>query len=143
MPRPKSHNPKTNAQRQAEYKARKKAQGMVRQTGWTGPARETRPAIPAPAEETPDERRRQLLDEELKAARQAGRQKERAKHYRKGYLQAMVSVCNFFVRRDRPDIARTLAAEFNITREECAKSGLDGLDLSPLDRNRVFGPDKE
>ena len=138
MARPKSTMAKTNAQRQAEYKARQKARGRIRRSVWTDPAHDAAPVASGAEGVTPDERKRLLLDEELKAARQAGRQKERAKHQRKGWLRAMISVCGFFIRRERPDIARALVKEFLISREECVGHGFDSFDLSAMDRYSVF-----
>ncbi|MDR0639774.1 MAG: hypothetical protein LBG27_12895 [Spirochaetaceae bacterium] len=69
MARPKSPVAKTSAQRQAEYKARQKARGRVRRSVWTDPAQDAAPAASGTEGATPDERKRLLLDEELKAAR--------------------------------------------------------------------------
>ncbi|MDR0639775.1 MAG: hypothetical protein LBG27_12900 [Spirochaetaceae bacterium] len=50
----------------------------------------------------------------------------------------MISVCDFFIRRERADIAQELVKEFYISREECAGQGFDGFDLSAMDRYGVF-----
>jgi hypothetical protein len=138
MARPKSPLAKANARRQAEYKARQKERGMVRLNAWTDPAQSPATAASGADGLPEDERKRLLLEEELKAARQAGRRKEREKHYRKGWLRAMISVCGFFIRRERPDIARELVKEFNITHGECTEQGFDSFDLNILDTYSVF-----
>jgi hypothetical protein len=143
MARPKSTHPKSAAQRQAEYRERKKARGLVRKTEWKAPEQPPPPAAPGPEKKPEDTWRQRLRDEELKAARQAGRKKERDKHYRTGYLRAMISVCGFFIRRGRPDIARALVSEYNITRPECVGYGFDTFDLNEMDRHGIFDTDKE
>jgi hypothetical protein len=80
--RPKSPFAKSAARRQAEYKARKKGRGLVRQSAWVDPAKAATPEATGTGKIAAGEQKTLLLDEELKVARQAGRQKEREKHAR-------------------------------------------------------------
>jgi hypothetical protein len=138
MARPKSLRPKSNAERQAEYRARKKAEGLKRKDEWVDPAAASRKQADNDRTKKAAAWQEELKAEELKAARKAGRQKEQAKHRRRGYVQAMIGVCDFFIRKGRPDIAGDLIKEFYITRSDCTANGFKDYDLQLLDRAGVF-----
>lgn len=140
MARPRKFNPLTNAERQAAYRERKKAEGLKRQSGWVDPQ--------APAVEAAQPSKAQLLKgwqeelkaEELKAARQSGRQKERAKFEAKGYFTAMAMACKYFMNHDRPDITRSLMQEFLLTRDKFTKAQVDQMYISQFDKAGIFDP---
>jgi hypothetical protein len=138
MARPKVKKPLSNAERQAAYRERKKAAGLKRQSGWVDP----RSVIPEPAGKNKDQEkkawREELKAEELKAARKEGRLKERTKNQRQGYLTAISSVCGFFIRRERPDIAKSLLKEFYISREDFIKAQFGSFELSVMDKAGIF-----
>jgi hypothetical protein len=139
MARPRKKKPLTNAERQAAYRERKKAEGLKRQSGWIDPQMAGNEPAQGKKDRLKNEWQEQLKAEELKAARKEGRQKERAVHHRKGYLSAMVSVCGFFIHRDRPDIAKTLLKEFVLSRDDFIKAHFGSFELGPMDKAGVFG----
>jgi hypothetical protein len=130
--------PLSNAERQAAYRERKKAAGLKRQSGWEDPEASARDPAPNEKDQLYQEWKDELKAEELKAARKEGRQKERSKSQRKGYLSAMISVCSFFIRRERPDIARALVKEFVLERDEFIKFQFGPFELNALDKAGVF-----
>ena len=138
MARPKVRKPLSNAERQAAYRERKKAAGLRRQSGWEDPAA----SAPAPALDGPEGLKKawqeELKAEELKAARKEGREKERAKSQRQGYLTAMASVCRFLVRHERADIARYLLKEFNVTKRSFEEYHFTNFELKEIDKAGVF-----
>jgi hypothetical protein len=144
MARPKSGaGPRSNAERQAAYRARRKAAGLRRKDGWIDPTVNPHGKLSKEQEEISKRWKKEMQEEELKAARKAGRQREREKHYRKGYIKAMISVGDFFIRQDRPDIARSVLDNFNITRKDCADCGNGSFELQLLDKYNAFDkPDK-
>jgi hypothetical protein len=144
MARPKSTNPKSNADRQAAYRARKKAAGLKRKDDWINPLMVSKGKPSKEQEEIKKQWQKELEEEQLKAARKAGRKTERAKYQRKGYIEAMISIGNFFIRRERPDITKALLKNFNITRTDCTACGYGNYELQTLDKYHAFdgGEDK-
>jgi hypothetical protein len=143
MARPRKFKPLTNAERQAAYRERKKAEGLKRQSGWIDPQAVIKESDESKESQSAAAWREELKAEELKAARKEGRQKERAKHQRRGYLQAMISVCSFFIRRERPDISKALLKEFVLSRKDFTEANFDSFELSPLERAGIFNePEK-
>jgi hypothetical protein len=138
MARPKSKHPKSNAERQAAYRARKKAAGLKRKDDWINPFLELKGGLSKEQEELKKQWQRELQEEELKAARKAGRNKEQHKYYRRGYVSALVSVTGFFIRKDRADIARSLLSQYNIDQAECKENQVNSLDMAILERARIF-----
>jgi hypothetical protein len=138
MARPRIKHPKTNAERQAEYRARKKAAGLRRKDGWVNPQLGTGGKPSGEQEEIKKQWQRELQDERLKAARKAGRAGEQQKHYRRGYVSAIVSVCGFFIRKDRRDIAQALLAHYDIDQASCKENQVSSLELSVLEKASVF-----
>jgi hypothetical protein len=138
MARPKVKKPLSNAERQAAYRARKKAAGLKRQSGWVNP----QALFPEQAQEKKDrfskDWQEELKAEELKAARKEGRLKERTKNQRRGYLSAIMSVCGFFIRKERPDIAKSLLEEFYLSRDDFVKAKFGSFELSAMDKAGIF-----
>ncbi|MDR0719203.1 MAG: hypothetical protein LBF78_06160 [Treponema sp.] len=143
MARPKSANPKSSSRRQAEYRERKKAAGLVRETRWVDPSLAALDEKSEAEKALEREWRQQLRDEELKAARKAGREREREKFYMNGRIRAFVGVLNFFVDKNRPDIAVALVKEFYIQRADCIECGIDNMNMKLLDQFNVFGEQKD
>jgi hypothetical protein len=67
--------------------------------------------------------------EELRAARKAGREAERKKFYDKGRIRAFIDAANFFIGRERPDIAADLLKHFGVTAGDARERGLSDFDL--------------
>jgi hypothetical protein len=138
MARPKVKKPLSNAERQAAYRARKKAAGLKRQSGWVDP----QALVPEQTGKNQDQTKKawqeELKAEELKAARKEGRLKERTKNQRQGYLTAIMGVCGFFIRKERPDIAKSLLKEFYISRDDFIKAKFGSFELSTMDKAGIF-----
>jgi hypothetical protein len=114
--------PLTPAQKQARYRQRKKAQGLQRKDSWVNPAAAELKAFN-------DQWQEELRQEELKAVRKAGRTKEQSKYYTRGRIRALVSVGNFFIVRERPDIAKDILKYFSVTKEIVRECKLTDFDL--------------
>lgn len=143
MARPKVKKPLSNAERQAAYRERKKASGLRRKDNWIDPQPPSQGGLSKEQEAIRRQWKKELQDEELKAARKSGRQKEREKHQRKGYIQAMISIGNFFISRKRPDITRAVLTHFTISRKDCTDCGYSNFELQLLDKYHAFGkPEK-
>jgi hypothetical protein len=138
MARPRSPHPKTNAERQAEYRERKQAAGLKRKDGWVNPLLAAQDEPTKAQEDLKKQWQRELREEELKAARKAGRESEQRKYYRRGYVAAIVAVCGFFIRRDRKDIARALLTHYDITHASCEENQVGRLEVSVLEKAKVF-----
>jgi hypothetical protein len=143
MARPKSAHPKSNAERQAAYRARKKAAGLRRKDDWINPLMGFKGEPSNEREAYKKQWQKEPEGEQLKAARKAGRQKERAKYQRKGYIEAMINIGTFFIRRERPDIAQALMKNFNTTRTDCTDCGYGNFELQTLDKYHAFDGSEE
>ncbi|MDR2020651.1 MAG: hypothetical protein LBQ14_07810 [Treponema sp.] len=75
--------------------------------------------------------------------RKKARQEEGAKSRREGWLSAIIGVCDFFIRRQRPDIAASLLEEFYLEREEFVKFHFDRFELRSMDKAGLFVNPKE
>jgi hypothetical protein len=138
MARPRVRHPKTNAERQAEYRARKKASGLKRKDDWVNPLLVSRDKPAKEQEELKKQWQKEIQEEELKAARKAGRAGEQRKYYRRGYVSAIVSICGFFIRKDRRDIAQELLKRYEIDQASCKENQVSSLELSVLEKASVF-----
>jgi hypothetical protein len=138
MARPKKKNPKTNAERQAEYRARKKAQGLKRQDEWVDPKAPAR----KPVDQERERRKVAWLEEEraeeLKAVRKAARQGEQDKYKRRGYLSAMLQVAHFLIKKGKGELTQVMLENFYISRDEFCKNGFKDYDLKILDKMDVY-----
>jgi hypothetical protein len=138
MARPRKTHPKTNAERQAEYRERKKAAGLKRKDDWINPLVASKGKPTQEQIERKKQWDRELQEEELKAARKAGREREQNKYYRRGHVAAIVSVCGFFIRKDRRDIAQALLKNYDIDLAKCKENQVNSLDLTVLEKVHIF-----
>jgi hypothetical protein len=76
----------------------------------------------------------ELRQEELKAARKAGRMAEQSKYYTRGRVHAIIDTCNFFIGHDRPDIAKDLLKHFMIDRVKVQECKITDFELSKAKR---------
>jgi hypothetical protein len=114
--------PLTPAEKQARYRERKQALGLKRQETWSQLLTTGQKAIKAQWAE-------ELKQEELKAARKAGRAGEQRKYYNRGRVHATLDICNFFISRDRPDIATALLDHFQITKAKVDETKLTSFEI--------------
>jgi hypothetical protein len=138
MARPRVKHPKSNAERQAEYRERKKAAGLRRKDGWINPLLVSKEESSREQEEYKNQWQRELQGEELKAARKAGREGEQRKYYQRGYISAIVSVCGFFIGKGRKDIAGALLEHYDIDLAKCQENQVNSLELSVLEKVHIF-----
>jgi hypothetical protein len=138
MARPRAKHPKTNAERQAEYRERKKAAGLKRKDGWVNPLVETKAKPAREQEELKKQWQKEIQEEQLKAARKAGRAGEQRKQRRRGYVSAIVSVCSFFINKGRKDIAQALLEHYAIDQASCKENQVSSFDLSVLEKVHIF-----
>jgi len=124
----------SNAERQARYRAKRRALGLKQVLGWVDPAA---PSAAARKEAWAQE----IQDEKVKAARKAGREAERRKYYARGRTGALVDVCNHFIRKGRGDIAAALLTAFYVDRQTCEENAVDGMAMAVLEKGRVFDAD--
>jgi hypothetical protein len=132
MPRPKSSHAATNAERQAAYRARKKAEGLKRIDRWADPTVNPRGTLSREQEELKRQWQNELQEEQVKAVRKAGRKKEQHKYYQRGYVTAVVSICGFFIKNDRVDIAQALLSEYSIDQTVINENQVNSLSTAIL-----------
>jgi hypothetical protein len=135
---------KQNRQLQAEYKARRYAAGYRQKVIWVKDGA----ATPAPSEAGAAAKQAdpkhgaweaELKAEQLKAARQAGRDGERQKHYERGYVTGIIQAARKLAERS-PAAAQVVLAYLQITRDRAIKAGLDNFSLSSLDKAGAWEP---
>jgi predicted transposase YdaD len=119
----------TNAERQARFRQRQKEKGFVYK--YIDPQKlEAAAAYQQLAEEEREER--------MKAARKAGRESERQKHYTRGKTSGIVSCASFLIVQGREDLAALLLAEHKLSRQACLDNGLTDSDIQTLDQAKVW-----
>jgi hypothetical protein len=135
MPKLIGDRPLTNAEKQARFKARKKAEGLKRNYAWSNPETDKKQKH---QEQWEADLREETRQEHIKAARKEGRNSVRIKYLEHGRIDGIISVCNFMVQRERPDIAKSILKKLMVTRKRCEAAGFDTFDLSILDKAHVF-----
>jgi hypothetical protein len=135
MPKRIGDHPLSNAERQARFKAKKKAEGLNRNYAWTSPELEKKAKS---NEQWQADLREETRQERIKAARKEGRNSVRMKYLEYGRIDGIISVCDFIVQRQRPDIAKSILKKFMVTRKRCEAAGFDTFKLSILDKALVF-----
>jgi flagellar biosynthesis/type III secretory pathway protein FliH len=115
----------SNAERQAQYRQRRKEQGLKRRDNWVTPKADSNQTSTIREQEREDRRARweaEAQEEKLKAAREEGRRLARNADRSRatGYIDGLCTAAAFFVRIDRVDIAQSLLGYYTIDRNKAA-----------------------
>ena len=150
MPRKRIGNePLSNAEKQRRYREKKKAQGERR--AWTNPGiAPNAPDLAAVREQIKAELKAswepELKAERIAAQRKRGRELARKadKSHDQGRIIGICMSADFFIGKDRADIARALLDHFMVDREQAAAAleadrRTKSLTLASLDKARAWG----
>jgi hypothetical protein len=127
--------PLTNAEKQARFKAKKRAEGLKRNYAWTSLDFE-KPN--KPNDQWQGELWKELKEQELKSAKKTVKNSILNKYYTQGIVRGILMTCDFMIRRQRPDIARAILKEHYIDRIRCEEADIDKMTLAPLEKAGVF-----
>jgi hypothetical protein len=111
----------SNAERQARYRARRKSAGLHRVDTWTDPEAEHK-----------KQQQEEYQTETAKARQKELRKSEIIKHRRRGQVDGIIAVALLMIKKQCPDIARSILKEFYIDRQECSRCCIDKITLERI-----------
>ena len=111
----------TTAERQARFRARKRAAGLQQKEIWVDPKA--------------DEKKRQqeaYQAEIAKQERKEFRDAEKTKYINRGRIDGIVSVALMLIKKERPDLVKEILKAFYIDRQRCADAVLDKMEMDAI-----------